>query len=178
MTPATGDDVLPADEHAFGQALDRLSPGLLALARCFAPDDETAEQMVVDAWRSALDGGALGARLPVALARRMSVAATDDAPSLVAARRRLRVVLASGGGTPLPLQRDRWSGRGPLRPAALDRELSALPPALRVALVLHDVHRWAAADLQALLGVGPRTLVCMLGEARGSLGSQAVGEAV
>lgn len=179
MTAATSDDVLRLDEDGFGRALDRLSPGLLALARCFAPDDATADRMVEGAWRSALRGEARGAALHVALARRMAVAAPDDPPSLGIARQRLRIALGSAARSPLPVQRDhRRPGGGPATGVPLSHVISALPSALRVALVLHDVHGWPARDVQSLLGVSRSSCATMLGQARGELCAGTVGEVV
>jgi DNA-directed RNA polymerase specialized sigma24 family protein len=178
MTSASGDDALPLDEAGFGRVLDRISPGLLALGRCFATDDATAERLVEGAWRSALRGELPGTRLPVALARRMAVAAADDPPALASARQRLRLALATGGSTGLPGQRDRRQAAGPGGSAPLAREIAVLPPALRVALVLHDVHGWPAQDVQALLGVSHGVFARLLGQARARLVPHAVGEAV
>lgn len=178
MTPATTDDLLPLDEDGFVRALDRISPALLGLARCFVTDDATADRMVEGAWSSALRGEVLGAALPVALARRMAVPAADDPPALVTARRLLRTVLAPGGAR-LPGQRDRRSGAaGPAARAPLAEGISTLPLAVRVVLVLHDVHGWPAGDVQALLGVSPDVGARMLGHARSGLVPLAVGEPV
>ena len=177
MTTATGDDdALPLDEDGFGRALDRISPALLGLARCVTSDDAIAERMVEDAWRSALRGEVLGP-LPVALARRMAVAAPDDPSRLGTARQLLRVVLASGGRASLPGQRDRrWDAAA--ADASLDAGISALPPVQRVALVLHDVHGWPVRDVQTLLGVGSAGWCRLIGQARDRLVPSAVGEAV
>jgi hypothetical protein len=167
------------DEHAFGAALDRWSPGLLGLAMAFAADAGTAHRMVEHGWLGALrqgqpDGRAGSVRLAVVRAMTEPAAGERD-PALLAGRRALRLAVRAGGVLVLPDQRDRRRRRAPGAPALPDAlevtDLRRLPPPLRLVLLLSDVQRWPAAEVEALLEVRPEVHRAVLGHARECLAS-------
>ena len=170
------------DERDFSTALDRWSPGLLALALAFAQDAGTAHRMVEHGWVGALRSGDLEdptADVRTLVVRAMagpghgpgdSAGAGADA-AVLAGQRALRHALLAAGVLVLPRQR---AGGPPVAaarlPVALDlSDLRRLPPPLRLVLLLTDVQRWPAAEVEALLGVRPAARRSILGHARRTL---------
>ena len=164
------------DEQAFAEALDRWSPGLLGLAGSFAPDTATAHRMVERGWSGALREGQLddpGRPVRLAVVRAMASSGPGEPDlALAAGQRALRLAIRSSGVVVLPGQRDRR------RTGAVGAALTAPPtaedvhrlaPPLRLVLLLVDVHRWPAQEVEALLEVRPAALRAILGHARRTL---------
>ena len=164
------------DERGFSEALDRWSPSLLGLARSFAPDVATAQRMVERGWTSALRSGHLddpGRPVRLAVVRAMAVSAQPEADlALAAGQRALCLAIRSSGVVVLPGQRDRRAATAvgatlPVTPALGDLDL--LAPPLRLVLLLVDVHRWPAQEVEELLEVRPAALRAILGHSRRAL---------
>ena len=162
------------DEQAFGEALDRWSPSLLGLAGAFADHAGTAERLVEAGWLDALRAGRLddpagGVRIAVVRAMTDPLVPGGD-PAVVAARRELRLAVRASGVLVLPAQRDPRSSAPVRLPTSLGlADLRLLAPPLRLVLLLCDVQRWPAAEVEELLGVRPLARRAILGHARRSL---------
>ena len=162
------------DEQAFGETLDRWSPSLLGLAGAFSDDAATAERLVEAGWLDALRGGRLddpAGGIRVAVVRAMTDPQSPGGdPAVAAARRELRLAVRASGVLVLPAQRDRRSSTPVLLPASLTpADLRRLAPPLRLVLLLSDVQRWPAAEVEELLGGRPLARRAILGHARRSL---------
>lgn len=170
------------DERDFSTALDRWSPGLLALALAFTEDAGTAHRMVEHAWSSALREGHLDdptADVRTAVVRAMAGggpgasagAGAGADPAVLAGQRSLRHALHAAGVLVLPRQRTgRPRAAAALQPVALDlADLGLLAPPLRLVLLLSDAQRWPAEEVEALLGVRPAARRSILGHARRAL---------
>ena len=161
------------DEQDFAEALDRWSPSLIGLAAAFTDDARAAHRMVERGWLRALQHGALedpAAGVRVAVVRAMAEPARREAdPALLAGQRALRRALRTSALPVLPRQQDRRSSRSTpaALPSALAREdLRRLAPSLRLVLLLSDVQRWPAAEVEELLEVRPEAHRAILGHAR------------
>jgi hypothetical protein len=92
--------------------------------------------------------------------------------ALAAGQRALRLAIRSSGVVVLPGQRDRRHTGAvatalPAVPTAAD--VHRLAPPLRLVLLLVDVQRWPAQEVEALLEVRPAALRAILGHARRTL---------
>ncbi|WNV73963.1 RNA polymerase sigma factor [Geodermatophilus sp. DSM 44513] len=178
--PVRPDDALvdalcAGDERAFVELVERLTPGMLRVARCHVPNQAVAEEVVQETWVVVLTR--LGA-----FQRRSSLTTWVFGILLNTARtsgrreRRCTPVDLQGpddGGSPLALADDarrvrrrvppprRW-GSDP-EDVLMAREtlhrvraaLDDLPPRQREVVELHDVVGLPAADVCALLGLSP-----------------------
>lgn len=164
------------DEQSFAEALDRWSPGLLGLARAFTPDAATAHRMVERGWSGALREGHLddpGSPVRLSVVRAMA-RSTEPEPdlALAAGQRALRLAIRSSGVVVLPRQRDRRHAEAVAAtlPAVLTLgDLQLLAPPLHLVLLLVDVHRWPAQEVEELLEVRPAALRAILGHSRRAL---------
>jgi len=169
---------VPLDERAFAEALDRESPGLLALALAFADDATTAHRLVEEGWLRALRSGRLddpAGSVRVAVVRAMADVGTSTGSqdaALVAAGRALRLAVRASGVLDLPVQRDRRAVAAPgtVLPSVLHpADLRRLVPPLRLVLLLTDVQRWSHEEVVELLEVRPQAHRAILGHARRAL---------
>jgi RNA polymerase sigma-70 factor, ECF subfamily len=170
--------VRPTADHELARTLDAHRPELAAYCRRIlgsaADADDAVQETMIRAWRS-IDQFEHRSSLRTWLYRIARNICLDQFRSR--GRRPQPVDIESGDAphpAPLPTHRPQ---PGPDE-AAVSREavrlaflaaVTYLPPRQRAALVLHDVFRWPAADVAALLGTTTASVNSLVQRARATL---------
>jgi RNA polymerase sigma-70 factor (ECF subfamily) len=154
LSPEAARPAGAAELEAFGKALQREAPVLLAAARAITLDDAEAEDLVQATFELALRHRA-SLREPAALRRWLLTIQAREAFRLV---RRLRRLVRLGPAVteiavPEPTTADSVAVRDALR---------SLSPRVRAAVVLHHMAGLPVAEVAAALGVSPNTVKTQL----------------
>jgi len=151
--PLTPDSANPADAEvmeAFGKALQREGPVLLAAARAITLDDTEAEDLVQATFELALRHRA-SLREPAALRSWLLTIQAREAFRLI--RRLRRFVRFGPAVTEISVPAESSPDSLAVRDA-----LASLSPRVRAAVVLHHMAGLPVAEVAAALGVSPNTV--------------------
>ena len=154
LSPDLASSAATAELEAFGKALQREAPVLLAAARAITLDDAEAEDLVQATFELALRHRA-SLREPGALRSWLLTIQAREAFRLV---RRLRRMVRFGPAVteitvPGPANTDTLAVRDALR---------SLSPRVRAAVVLHHMAGLPVAEVATALGVSPNTVKTQL----------------
>ena len=154
LTPEAGEAAEAEDLAAFGRALQREAPVLLAAARAMTLDDAEAEDLVQATFELALRHRS-SLREPAALRGWLLAIQAREAFRLI--RRLRRFVRFAPGVTEIATRDPADTESVTVRDA-----LRTLSPRVRAAVVLHHMAGMPVAEVAAALGVSPNTIKTQL----------------
>jgi len=154
LSPEAAGQADAAELEAFGKALQREAPVLLAAARAITLDDAEAEDLVQATFELALRHR-VSLREPAALRGWLLTIQAREAFRLV--RRLKRFVRFGPDVSEIAVQ-----GSANADSAAVRDALRSLPPRVRAAVVLHHMAGLPVTEVAAALGVSPNTVKTQL----------------